>query len=136
MHIIAHFVKKHIFAHFRTFLLFEPPYFGIAHTDLCDNILEHFSFRASADVPKNVLKCFKQKTTFLHIFVHLILCHISVHFEFSHNRVCFSIFSMCIFPKMLFYVEKCAKNVILCAFQTQQKQQKQQKNSNMNNKNV
>ena len=84
--------------HFCTFL-------HIANTDLFENIVEHFSFRAPADVRGNVLKCFKQKTTFLHIFLHLVLHHISSTLWFYSQQGLFF---------YVFYVHF-PKNVFLCA---------------------
>ena len=127
-HIEKHFLKKTHFwtfllcafhVHFCTFLhianpdLFENIVEHFSNTDLFENIVEHFSFRAPADVRGNVLKCFKQKTTFLHIFahfkytfLHLVLHHISSTLWFYSQQGLFFYVFYVHFPKNVFLCEK------------------------------
>ena len=120
LYIFAHRKSRFVRKHCGTFFKYR----------FVRNIVEHFSFRAPADVRGNVLKCFKQKTTFLHIsstlFCTWFCTTFQVHFDFTRNKACFSMFSMCIFPKMFFYVQKCFSMCISDTTKTTKTTKKQQ----------
>ena len=120
LHIEKHFLKKHIFEHFcYVHFMYIFVHFCTSQIQICSKTLWNifqiqicfktlwniFHFEPlAADVRGNVLKCFKQKTTFLHIsstlFCTWFCTTFQVHFDFTRNKACFSMFSMCSFPKI------------------------------------
>ena len=109
-HIEKHFLKKHIFEHFcYVHFMYIFVHFCTSQIQICSKTLWNiFQIQICSKTLWNIFH-FEPLLTFVEMFWNVLsrkphFCTFQVHFDFTRNRACFSMFSMCIFPKMFFYV--------------------------------